>query len=91
MGLLENRYAFFIVLWLTILQPSICQKFVNAVFYLGFGFVTFEADAAGKHVVETGFHKLKGKNVYYYFILLLIVWWRGEQHIIFLHQWFSLM
>jgi len=29
----------------------------------GFGFVTFEADAAGKHVCETGFHKLKGKNV----------------------------
>lgn len=29
----------------------------------GFGFVTFESDAAGKHVCETGFHKLKGKNV----------------------------
>ncbi|XP_047142543.1 RNA-binding protein Musashi homolog 1 isoform X2 [Hydra vulgaris] len=29
----------------------------------GFGFVTFESDDAGKHVCETGFHKLKGKNV----------------------------
>lgn len=29
----------------------------------GFGFITFESDAAGKHVCETGFHKLKGKNV----------------------------
>jgi len=29
----------------------------------GFGFVTFESDASGKHVCETGFHKLKGKNV----------------------------
>lgn len=29
----------------------------------GFGFITFESDASGKHVCETGFHKLKGKNV----------------------------
>lgn len=29
----------------------------------GFGFVTFESEAAAKSVCETGFHKLKGKNV----------------------------